>query len=113
VSILEDIYEAMLVAAFIAPLLWLSIVVAGMAIILVRRRIGTLVAIGLIVTLAAVTWFGTIWRDSLCVQCNHVSRIYQMETRWGLLFWEITFLGFLIVLQARAAWRAKRIEKGI
>jgi hypothetical protein len=109
----EDIYEAMLVSVFVAPLVWLAIISASFAAIFLRKRIGTLAAAGLITAIAIVTWFHSIWIENQCVNCNHVARIYQIETRWGLVFWAIAFLGILLAMQAYSARQAKRIEKEV
>jgi hypothetical protein len=113
VILAENIYEAMLSAAVFATLHWLAMVVTVSAVIIVRKRIGTLMAVGLIVIIAVTTWFGSIWLANQCVSCNYVDRIYQTEIRWGFLFWQMALLGILLALQAFSALRAKRIEKGI
>lgn len=109
--IVENIYEAMLVAAFFAPLHWFAMVGAALAIILLRKRLGTLVAAGLIVMIAVTTWLGSLWLAAQCTGCNLVDRIYQTETRWGFLFWEIAFFGILLALQAYSARQARQIKK--
>lgn len=106
-SILEEIAEAMLAAAAFALPYWLAVILVGMGIIAFRRRIGIKLSIAATGILAVATWLGSIWLGSQCKTCNYVDRIYQMEVRWGLLFWEVTILGVLLVAFAFDRIQAK------
>ena len=101
----------MLIAAVFAPAFWAGTLFAGLAIVAVRKRIGTLKSTALLVSLALMTWLGSIWFSTQCEPCNSADSSYLTQIRFGLLFWEFAFLALLLaehILAIRAATRNKK-----
>jgi hypothetical protein len=110
---LEEIFESMLAAIIYGREHWLAVVVIGLLAIVIGKRLGTKIGVGILVLVAVVSWSGSVWLESQCAECDVVSHIVYSEVRLGLLFWEILFLAILLILKANTARKAKRIKKEV
>ena len=101
----ENVFEAMLVAVFISPLGWLLVLTAFASAIAISRKWDVVRGLSVMLTAAAVSWFGSLWLASMCQHCTYVDRLYQAEARWGLLLWVGSLALLLVALSKVFGWR--------
>ena len=108
----ERIFEAILVAAFIAPALWLLIGVGGFVAAVFMFRSESKPAL----SLASMILSGLgslILRKIFVVECyplNTECKIYHMLAGWGLLFWWLIFAVTISLIVIVRRIRSSRTE---